>query len=359
MKHFLYISFLVLLFSCRQTEETTTPVVQPITESVYASGKVKSMDQYEVYPSVAGIVQKVHVKEGDVVSKGDPLLSLVNETARLNRESARIAAEYQSVSANAEQLQEARASINLAREKLQNDSSLLQRQRKLWENGIGTRNDLEQRELAVKNAATAYRSAVLRYQQLKDQLNFAEEQARKNLQISAIMAADYVVRAKQNGRVYSLSKEVGEVVSPQMPVAVVGSSDDFLLELQVDEYDLSKIETGQKILVGLDSYKGQAFEAKVTKIEPIVNERNRSITIEARFTKAPPKLYPNLSVEANVLIRTKDSAITIPRSYLVDETYVLLEDGEKRKVEVGLKDYQKAEIIRGLGRNDVIKKPAP
>ena len=113
------------------------------------------------------------------------------------------------------------------------------------------------------------------------------------------------------------------------------------------------------MLIGLDSYKGQAFEALVTKINPIVNERNRSITIEARFTKAPPKLYPNLSVEANILIRAKDSTITIPRSYLVDETYVLLQNGEKRKVEVGLKDYQLAEIVHGLSRDDIIKKPAP
>jgi multidrug resistance efflux pump len=308
---------------------------------------------------VAGIVRQVHVKEGDFVRKGDPLLSLDNETAQLSAENARIAAGYQSVGANAEKLQEANATISLARDKLQNDSLLLQRQRQLWENGIGTRVELEQRELAVKNSATAYRSAVLRYQLLKDQLSFTDKQARKNLQISSTMAGDYVIRAKQDGRVYSLSKEVGEVVGPQTPVAVVGSSDAFLLQLQVDEYDLAKIELGQKVLVGLDSYKGQAFEAVVTKIEPIVNERNRSITIEAQFTKAPPRLFPNFSVEANVLIRAKDSAITIPRSYLVDETYVLLHNGDRRKVEVGLKDYQIAEIISGLRKEEVIKKPAP
>lgn len=359
MKQFLFIGLLLTLFSCKQKVETTSPVVQSITESVYASGKVKSKNQYEAYPAVAGIVRQVHVKEGDQVRKGDPLLSLVNESAQLNTENAQIAAQYLSVNANTEKLQEASANINFAREKLQNDSLQVQRQRQLWENGIGTRFELEQREMAVKNSTTAYRSAVLRYQQLKDQLSFTEKQARKNLQISTTMTSDYTIRAKQDGRVYSLSREVGEVVSPQVPVAVVGSPDDFLLVLQVDEYDLSKVELGQKVLVGLDSYKGQAYEAVVTKIEPIVNERNRSITIEAVFTKAPPRLYPNLSVEANVLIRAKDSVITIPRSYLVDETFFLLKDGEKRKVEVGLKDYQKAEIISGLRKDDVIKKPAP
>lgn len=357
MKIFCWLGFLFLL-SCNRKEETTTPTVQAITESVYASGKVKSQNQYEAFATVAGIIRQRYVTEGSVVHKGDPLISLVNETSQLNRENAALSADYLSVQANQDKLQEASANINLSKTKLQNDSLLFDRQQKLWSNGIGSRNELEQRELALKSSATAYQTARLRYQQLQQQLSFSEKQARKNLQISSVVASDYVVRAKQDGKVYSLSKEVGEVVSPQTPVAVVGSATDFYLELQVDEYDIAKIKLGQKVVVSMDSYKGQAFEATVTKIDPIMNERSRSITIEAAFTKPPPSLYPNLSVEANVVINTKESAITIPRSYLVDETYVLLKDGEKRKVSVGLKDYQKAEITSGITKDDVLKKPA-
>lgn len=359
MKVFLGAAAVLLLFSCRQKAETTRPVVQNITESVYASGKVKTKNQYEAYSPVAGIIRHVHVTEGDLVRKGDPLISLINEAQQLSAENATIAAQYQSVQANADKLQEASANIGLAKTKLQNDSLLLSRQQTLWGQGIGTKNDLEQRELSYKNSATTLRTAQLRYQQLKQQLEFAEKQARKSRQISSTVAGDYVIRAKQDGKVYSIDKEPGEVVSPQAPVAVIGSADDYLLELQVDEYDISKIKLGQKVLVGMDSYKGQAFEAVVTKIDPIMNERSRAVTIEAAFTKMPPALYPNLTVEANILINAKQNAVTIPRNYLVDENYVLLQNGEKRKVTVGLKDYQKAEILAGLSKDDVIKKPSP
>jgi hypothetical protein len=47
----------------------------------------------------------------------------------------------------------------------------------------------------------------------------------------------------------------------------------------------------------------------------------------------------------------------IPRNYLVDESFVLLASGEKRKVQTGLKDYQKVEIISGLTEKDAIQKP--
>jgi multidrug efflux pump subunit AcrA (membrane-fusion protein) len=108
----------------------------------------------------------------------------------------------------------------------------------------------------------------------------------------------------------------------------------------------------------MDSYKGQVFEGTVTKIDPIMNDRTRSITIEAMFTKQPPQLLPNLTAEANILIIQKEKALTIPRNYLVDETYVLLENGEKRKITTGLKDYQRVEVMDGLSASDIIKKPA-
>ena len=49
--------------------------------------------------------------------------------------------------------------------------------------------------------------------------------------------------------------------------------------------------------------------------------------------------------------------MTIPRTYLIDESFVLMENKEKRKVEIGLKDYEKVEILRGITANDVILKP--
>ncbi len=346
------------IFSCKEKEETLRPVVQNITESVYAAGKVLSKNQYDVYSAVNGVIKQVYVTDGSLVKKGDVLLPLVNEAPALQRENAQLATAFQSVQANRDKLAEAEAAIGLATSKWQNDSLLFHRQQRLWANGIGTRNDLEQRELARENAGTALQTARLRYQQLKKQLAFADQQARKSYQLSSAVVSDYSIRAKQDGKVYNLSKEPGEFVSPQAPVAIIGAALEFILELQVDEYDIAKIQPGQKVLVTMDSYKGEVFEARIAKIDPIMNERTRSVTIEASFTKPPANLLPNLSAEANVLIRSKQNALTIPRNYLLDDTTVLLQSGEKRKVTVGLKDYQQVEITSGLGKDDILKKPA-
>ena len=357
-RYFRLLLILLILAGCTGKEEKTQPTVADISESVYASGVVKSRDQHQVFPTVSGTVQQILVTEGDVVKKGDALMKIDNEAARLSTENARIAAEYARVSANSEKLNELREAIELAQSKKQNDSLLLVRQRNLWAKQIGTRVELEQRELSYQNSLTSYRSAILRYNDLKKQLDFAARQSQKNLQISQTMSGDYTVKSETGGRVYSVLKKEGEMVNPQMPVAIVGAADDFILELQVDEYDIARVKIGQKVLLNMDSYKGQVFEATVYKINPAMNERTRSFTVEASFVTKPPALYPNLTTEANIIIRTKKNALLIPREYLLDGAFVMTDDGKKVPVKTGLKDYQKVEILEGLTKDDVIVKPA-
>lgn len=59
------------------------------------------------------------------------------------------------------------------------------------------------------------------------------------------------------------------------------------------------------VLVTLDSYKGKIFDALVTRINPLMNERSESFLVEAEFIRQPETLYPNISFEANILFRQK------------------------------------------------------
>lgn len=353
----LLVILLLLLNSCKDKANKIHPIKENITESVYASGIVKSLNQYQVFSLANGIVKEVLKKEGDSVKQGEAIFTLSNDAAQLNIEQAKITADYSTLAANAPKLNELQVQINLAKANLANQESLLQKQTNLWSKGIGTKNDLDQRELAYKNAKANYNAANIRYVDFKKQLNQQADISNKNLQISKNINSDFTIRSKINGKVYKTMKEVGEMVNMQTPVALIGDADSFLLALQVDEYDISKVKLGQKVLVTMDSYKGNVYEAQVSKIYPIMDERSRSFQIEAIFTKRPPELFPNLTCEANIIIEVKNSIITIPRNYLLDDNYVLLSNKEKRKVITGLKDYQKVEIISGLSTEDYIILP--
>jgi HlyD family secretion protein len=348
----------LMLIACKEKQEKIKPIEGKITESVYASGTVKSKNQYKVFSTVSGLIAEVLVLEGDLVKKGDALFRITNTTAQLNTDNAKIAADYASVEANTEKLNELSIAIDLANEKMQNDATLLQKQQNLWSQQVGTHNDLLQRQLAYKNAVNAYQTAKLRYTELKKQISFQAKQSQKNLEISKKVSNDFTIKSEVDGKIYSLLMEKGEMVNTLSPVAMVGDASVFLLELQVDEYDINSVKLGQRIVLKMDSYKGQVFDAVVSKINPIMNEKTKSFTIEASFVKPPPTLYPNLTCEANIVIQQKQKAITIPRKYLIEGDYVLLDNNQKTKVKTGLKDYQKVEILSGITVNDFIFKPA-
>jgi HlyD family secretion protein len=353
------LSLLIILISCEKEKESIQVSANDITESVYASGKVKAINQYNVYSTVNGVLQNIIVNVGDQITKGQTLLEIDNVTSELNTENARIALDLSAENnrKGSDKLQEIELNVNLTLEKLQLDSSLFFRQKKLWEQNIGTQLELEQKKLAYNNSSINYQTSQKRLSQLKTQLQNELKRANVNYDINKKLFSDYSIKSSVNGKVYDILKERGELVSPQMPLAVIGKADTFLLELSVDENDIIKISLGQKVLVTMDSYKGEVLEAVLDKIYPIMNERSRTFMVEAHFINPPKKLFPNLSAEANIIIQIKKNIITIPNNYIIDGKYVLVDNNQKREIKTGLKDYQKVEVIEGLKENEIIYKP--
>ncbi len=353
------VCILISLFSCKKEKESIQVTSNDITESVYASGKIKAIDQYYVYSTVNGVLQNILVNAGDNIAKDQTFIEIDNLTSELNTENARIALDLSAENnrKGSDKLEEIELNVNLALEKLQLDSSLYFRQKQLWSQNIGTQLDFEQKQLAYNNSQVNYQTAKKRLSQLKTQLQNELKRANVNYDINKKLFSDYFIKSNINGKVYEILKERGELVTPQTPLAVIGKADTFLLELAVDENDIIKINVGQKALITMDSYKGLVLDAVVDKIYPIMNERTRTFIIEAHFIDPPKKLFPNLSVEANIVIQTKKNIITIPNNYIIDGKYVLVDKDEKREIKLGLKDYQKTEVLEGLKENETIYKP--
>jgi HlyD family secretion protein len=345
---------LLLIVSCGSKVETIHPKTQNISSSVYASGTIKSKSQYQAVPLVSGIIQAILVDDGDLVKKGQLLFKIDNKTQLINEENAALSASYYDLSSNQDKLEDARNSIQLAREKLKTDSLLYVRQLNLFNQNVISKVELEQKELAYQSSQNALSNALIRYSDLKRQINFSAKQAKNNLALSSKSASDFEIRSDINGRVYSVLVEKGDLVGPQIPLAVLGSADSFILEMQVDEYDIAKVDLNMRVLVTIDSYKGQVFEAKVSKINPLMNERSKTFKVEAMFTKPPKRVFPNTSFEANIVLESKKKVLTIPRNYLLKGDSVVLANGKKVKVTVGLRDFEFVEILSGLKPEDEI-----
>jgi HlyD family secretion protein len=358
MRKLIFFSLILLLaVACKSKNDNIKPILSPITESVYAAGVLKSDKQYQAFSTVNGTIQQIYVQEGETVKIGTPILSIKDNIQQLNTQNAIISADYAALSNNQDKLLEVSNLIALQLQKMKNDSLLLQRQLNIWKQGVGTKVQVEQRQLTYAATKVDYKAAVLKYKSLKKQLDFAALQSNKNLQISKKVTEDFTLKSEVNGVLFQLYKKPGEMVNPQTPLALLGEHKKFVLEMQVDEYDIFKIKKGQLVLVTLDSYKGKVFEAKVTTISPLMKEASKTFLVEALFLNPPQTLYPFISFEANIMISTKTNALLIPISYLVNDTTVLKSNGEQLKVKTGLRNYKMVEIISGLKITDELANP--
>lgn len=348
----------VSALACKSKEISYTVVPQHITESVYASGTIKAMGQYEVYSVNTGIIQKIHVEEGDVVKKGQLLFTLQDATPRLQEENARLAAVFAEGNRKGEKLNEINNNILLAQIKLSNDSTLYARQKELWSQGIGSKNELDQRSLAYESAITNLAALRSRYRDAKKELDYLSTQSKQQLSISRQIRKDYAVLSKIDGKVYKINADAGELAMPSKILALIGDDKTFEIDLQIDEKDIVKLQKGQKTAIRMDAYGDQVFEATLEKIYPIMDERSRSFTAIANFTKAPDQLYPFLTVEANILYKEKSNALVIPRNYLINDSMVNIGNERLKKISTGIRDYQMVEVTAGLKAGDLIYKPA-
>ena len=347
---------IALLLSCNNKKEFITPEVKNITESVYASGILKSKNQYEVFGKSNGLIEEIYVTEGMHVKKGDPIFLLDNQNLKITTDNARLASTASDYRINTDKLVDAQKAIALAKKQLENDSILFHRQENLWSKKIGSKVELEQKELNFENAKVTLANALTNYVDLNRQLKLMSDQSRNNLEIAKKMEGDLITRSKVDGVVYKINKEKGELINGSEPAAIIGT-DEFIIELNIDELDIVKIKKDQKVFIRMDSYKSQVFEAKVISINPMMNIRTRSFQADALFTKKPPELFPNLTVEANILINIKQDVLTIPRNYLLNDSIVTLADGTLQKVEIGLMDYDLVEIKSGINKSTHIVLP--
>lgn len=355
----LFLSSFVLLAACGPDHKTTTPTKGPITESVYASGVVKARGQYTVFPTVNGTVTALLVAEGDTVKAGQPILSIDERTSKYTTLSS--TAQVRLLELNAREdgpvLGQLREAIVQAHDKYEVDSLNYTRQAALWAKQIGSQNERDQRELAFTTSRATYIRARKAYEETRNRLRTDLDVARNNAAISNAANDDRTPRSLIDGIVYDLMIEPGELASTQRGVAVIGSATDLYLELEVDEYDIQKVKPGQRIYARFDSYADSAFAAKVSRIIPLMDERSRTFRVEARFIDQPPPLFPNLTVEANIVLRTKQDALTIPASYIVDGNFVLIDTGKKQRVTLGARDLDKVEVLDGIGISTTIYEP--
>jgi hypothetical protein len=73
--------------------------------------------------------------------------------------------------------------------------------------------------------------------------------------------------------------------------------------------------------------------------------------------KAPEKLFANTQLQANIIVADKEDILTLPTTYLLKGDSVILEDGSRKSVAVGIRNQEWVEIIGGITENQTLVHP--
>ena len=361
MKHF-FLLYLVLLglVACKKKEPTVQPTYKALTEAVYASGNLLPLQDYQIFAMADGYLSQRLVNEGDSVKVNQPLFRIESDVQNIRSQTS--LQTYRLAQSNySPALAELEANLATALARMKNDSVNVVRYRNLMAQNATTRIDFDRAVLNYQASCNDYQALKKRYEKTRNQLQIDLENARSNYRINSQDQSNYVLKSRIDGMVYEVYKKEGEAVRRQEAIARIGDRKQVYLQLSVDELDINKIKVGQVALVKIDTYKDQVFKARITKIYPMLNPKDQTFRVDAEFTEAQsPNLYAGLTVEANIIIRQKNQALTIPKAYLIGNDSVRVkQDGETKTVRIrkGIENMEYVEVLNGLDTSAILVSP--
>jgi multidrug efflux pump subunit AcrA (membrane-fusion protein) len=352
--------FPLILLACNPSNkrESIKPALTDITESVYASVRLKPKHSYFPQPTRSGIIKEIFVEAGDSVTSGQLLVRIsASADAKNTLTNAEVAFKEaeENYQGDNNLLLNMDLELNSLKDQLVKDSLNYHRQKKLWDQQIGKKSDLERYELTFENTKNQY--AILQKKRAQTLLNLENQytKTRSKLNAERSQMEEFTLRSNLSGIVFAIFKQEGELINSQEQFAEIGSANNFVIEMDIDE-DITKIEIGDTVAITLNAYANEVFLAQVTKVLPKKDETTQTFRVESSFLQPPPKLYNGLSGEASIIVDQRKNTMVIPSEYLGQGNKVLTEQGEKN-VTIGVRNMDFVEILSGLDTSSLLLIP--
>lgn len=340
--------------------EVATVHPGPLTVHVVEEGRTRIRNRYIVAAPVAGQMQRITLRAGDVVKAGETVLTTI-EPASSPLLDARAKAQYEAAvqAADAARLR-AQESLKMAKTAEQFAATNWKRVQNLNEKGTvsdadrdDAQRESEMKQREVQAAEFALKVAEHEVEQAKAAL----------LQIDNPGDTRVTVKAPVNGVVLRVQQESAMVVTPGTALIELGDPADIEIEAEILSRDAVAMKPGTPVVV--DQWGGEPpLTATVRRVEPAAFTKVSALGVEEQrvivlsdLVNPPPaaqKLGDRFRVEVRIAIWEKSDALLIPAGALFREgmewkTFLL--DGDKARsatVQVGRTDGRMTQVLGGI-----------
>lgn len=345
-----------------------------IRSVISTNGKIEPVMNFEAHAPISTTVQRLMVKEGDFVKKGQLLAVLDAPDART--QAARAQAQLKAAQADIvaverggtqEEVLNLGAQLVKARTDRESAARNLEALRRLQQQGAASAGEVREAENILARADAELNLLQQKQTKRYSSPEVARVEAQRGEAQAAYSAAQdvlskSVVRAPFEGIVYSLPVKQGGFVAGGDLVLQLADLRKVQVRAFVDEPEVGKLAPGAPIEITWDAVPERVWTGKVNAIPSTVRLRGSRNVGETTciVDNGDLKLLPNVNVGVTIVTAEHDGVLVAPREAVrMDDSkpYVLQVAGhelQRRDVETSLSNLTQVEVTRGLSANDVV-----
>ncbi len=285
---------LIIVVSCGKektkladTRETVAVKVStPSSEHVSfitASGKVEAVQNANLSTRMMGFVNKVYVKVGQNVSKGQLLLSI--NSADINAQKAQV-----------------NASITEAKAAFTNAEKDYNRFKALYNDKSASQKEMDDMTANYEMAKARLEAA----NQMKNQVNAQLSYSNITAPFTGIVTGKFINK--------------GDMANPGMPLISIETPGEFQVMAMVPESEITKVKTGSKVNVVIKS-TNKLLTGKVTEVSTSAKNTGGQYLVKVILDKTEEKLLSGMFTSVQIPIEKVEtsSLVIIPKSALVKQ----------------------------------------
>jgi RND family efflux transporter MFP subunit len=280
------------------------PVRDTVEYTLDFSGDVIAIQQAAIYSKVSGNLEHVYVNMGTLVA-GNQLLAQIDTT-----ELAQAYDQANATYVNAK-LAEARA-------------------KELYEKNLGSKQDFDNADAALKVAQAAYETSATHLQYSRITAPFGGVVTRRYLDAGALVNSN-------NSTLFDLM-----------------DIDSMKVIINILEKDIPRVMKGTKATITVDAYPGREFLGEVTRYSQAVDPGTRTMAVEIDIPNKDHSLKSGMYATVRLLIERRPDALIVPSGVVLKDNagnyvYVVVADTARQvRVTTGVEEATRTEILTGI-----------
>lgn len=305
----------------------TTPILKEDIESrIQSTGTIFSIDKRDVISNVEEKIEEIYVKEGDKVEK-DQVLMKLNQTDilyRIKDAKLRLSIELEGMK-QLEKVGSKEFEIQLSNAKIRYEDAknTYERNIQLYEENIITKVEFDKSKddmdqlyndylLAEDRLKNSNRDNEMTIQKQKIELARIEvEKLEKELE-------NYTIKSPITGTIVDTNISESGIIKSHVSLISIQDLDHLEIILDINEYDASKIEEGDPVVITGDSFEGKVYEGEIKYVGSIAKPSEQSqsnenvVEIKVGISNNDESLKPGFSAKVDILTDKKTDALSVP-----------------------------------------------